>query len=70
MVLEPSLPHGVSSLTQEFPIRFGNLSLFFSLSGAAPPPSPPPPPAPAPAPANQTWSCELFGCECQVSTRE
>jgi hypothetical protein len=64
MVIEPSLPDGVSSLTQEFPIRFGNLSLFFSLSGTAPPPSPP---APAPAPpANQSsWSCKLFDCECQ-----
>ena len=66
MVIEPSLPDGVSSLTQEFPIRFGNLSLFFSLSGTAPPPSPAPPPPPPPPPANQTsWSCKLFDCECQ-----
>ena len=44
---------------------YGNVSIFLSLSGAAPPPAPPPAPGPAPGPASP-WSCELFSCDCQL----
>lgn len=66
LVLEPSLPDGVLSLEQKFPARFGNISLFLSLSGTPPAPGPSPPgPAPSP-PERKPWSCEVFGCTCQA----
>ena len=67
LVLEPSLPPGVTTLTQEFPARFGNLSLFFTLSGQPPPvpaPAPPPPPPPPPAPPPPPFNCSVFNCNC------
>lgn len=68
LVLEPTLPSGVSVLEQNFPVRYGNLTIFLSLSGVAPPPMPPPspprPPSPPP-PGNEPWSCALFNCNCQ-----
>ena len=66
LVLEPTLPGGVASLTQNFPVRFGNISLFLSMDGVAPPPTPPAPPAPpTPGPRSVPWSCQPFGCTCQ-----
>ena len=67
LVLEPSLPPGVTSVTQEFPARFGDQSLFFTLSGTPPPPtppSPPPPPPPPPAPPPPPFNCSVFNCNC------
>eukprot|EP01051_Picozoa_sp_SAG22_P004173 SAG22_NODE_217_length_14910_cov_65.532978_3_plen_398_part_00 len=68
VVLEPTLPAGVSALEQKFPVRYGNLSLFLSIAGTAPTPSlpPTPPPAPTPPPGKRPWSCELFNCDCQT----
>jgi hypothetical protein len=71
LMSQPTLPDGVSALEQLFPVRYGNVSLFFSLSGAAPtpgPPAPPAPPAPGPPSPPKPWSCELFGCNCQLMT--
>ena len=34
LVLQPTLPQGVSSLEQLFPVRFGNVTLYLSMSGA------------------------------------
>jgi hypothetical protein len=64
LVLEPTLPGGVTSLMQKFPVRFGNSSLFLSMEGFPPPPTPPPPPPPPGRPSKR-WSCQLFGCTCQ-----
>ncbi len=67
LVLEPSLPPGVAVLTQEFPVRFGNLSIFITLSGrpSAPTPTPPPPrPPPPPAPPPPPFNCSVFNCNC------
>ena len=35
LVLQPTLPQGVSSLEQLFPVRFGNVTLYLSMSGAS-----------------------------------
>ena len=35
LVLQPTLPRGVSSLEQLFPVRFGNVTLYLSMSGAS-----------------------------------
>ena len=45
LVLQPTLPQGVSSLEQNFPVRFGNITLYLSMSGASrlSTPNPPPP---------------------------
>lgn len=56
----------VTTLSQEFPARFGELSLFFTLSGQPPPaPAPSPaPPSPPQAPPPPPFNCSVFNCSC------